>query len=299
VSRQQLIALLANLVFKGHLTPTEARLIVAAYDRGDLPEIEKLVALDQEQTDERWKLALLAVLLLVGGSIARPLTTSERLRARRLLPLRFEESTATLAAQVANGGISLARWQPALYAAQAGYAMQMTTGGYGAMPPLGLRDVVDAGIKAQIPFIERFGLQILAQRLIGARMSAAVIAGRSALYGGLGWGSWFKGNEERVLRPQAPGIVPRRADASTGWVVYYRARDDNRTCGPCHEAAAKGPYLPLEGPFPGDVCKGRGRCRCTRETVYDLQAWQILTGIVAPAAKPPGVGGGGNTVAVL
>lgn len=47
-------------------------------------------------------------------------------------------------------------------------------------------------------------------------------------------------------------------------------------CGPCLQA--EGTFLPGEGSMPGDVCKGRGRCRCTRELVMDAAAYARLTG---------------------
>lgn len=80
--------------------------------------------------------------------------------------------------------------------------------------------------------------------------SLAQIAARANSYLGDGWGAFFRG-EEANLSPNF-------------WVVDYIARDDPITCTPCIQAQLGGPYLPGEGPFPGEVCFGRGACRCIR-----------------------------------
>lgn len=59
-----------------------------------------------------------------------------------------------------------------------------------------------------------------------------------------------------------------------GWVAHYQARGDKNTCKPCQ--AAVGWYLLGHGPFPGQVCKGRSRCRCVRVIVYDPARLKLL-----------------------
>lgn len=80
-------------------------------------------------------------------------------------------------------------------------------------------------------------------------LSTRAIGARSETYSGSGRAVWFRADEQG----QAVGVV-----------FYYEARDDKGTCEPCEDAQAGSPYLPGEGVFPGQVCKGRGRCRCLR-----------------------------------
>lgn len=80
-------------------------------------------------------------------------------------------------------------------------------------------------------------------------MSVEAVASRSSLYGGVGRAVWYRGDELGA----PPGIV-----------IDYVSRDDAGTCEPCLIAEDESPYLPGEGPYPGAVCKGRGRCRCER-----------------------------------
>ena len=82
---------------------------------------------------------------------------------------------------------------------------------------------------------------------------------RALMYGGTGWGAWFKGN----ITAKARG---------DGYVVRYIAKDDDRTCSPCYEAERNGPYLPNDPrlPYPGEVCRGHGKCRCRHEVIYDM-----------------------------
>lgn len=81
-------------------------------------------------------------------------------------------------------------------------------------------------------------------------MSRAAVAKRSALYSGAGRAEWFRARE---------------LDESENTVVDYVALDDKVTCVSCFRAEEEGPYKPGEGPFPGEVCLGRGSCRCKRE----------------------------------
>lgn len=111
-------------------------------------------------------------------------------------------------------------------------------------------------------------LSVAVRALQGKPLSEAAIAQRAAQYGGVGRAAFYTGMEGS-------------ATTQRGYVARYVARDDDRTCVRCLDAEARGPYLPGDGPKPGDVCLGRHRCRCTRELVYDPAAWARLTGRVA------------------
>jgi hypothetical protein len=95
--------------------------------------------------------------------------------------------------------------------------------------------------------------------------SEAVIGARLSLYSGAGRAEWFRGEED---------------DAAPGDVVDYQSLDDNSTCTPCLLAEEQSPYPPGEGPFPGEVCLGRGRCRCKRVVRRDRLA-ALRLGIAA------------------
>lgn len=122
---------------------------------------------------------------------------------------------------------------------------------------------VNARAMTQQAFLYRFAGEIAAHNLAGRPYSAEYLQARASQYQGVGWGMWFRGNEQ----------VETRGD---GWVCDYIARDDENTCPACLAAEAGGPYLPETGPFPGEDCHAHGRCRCIRRARYDLNAWKRL-----------------------
>lgn len=91
--------------------------------------------------------------------------------------------------------------------------------------------------------------------------SEAAIGARLSLYSGAGRAEWFRGDEE---------------GATDGDVVDYVSLDDAGTCTPCLLAEEQGPYPPGTGPYPGEVCLGRGRCRCKRVVRRDPAAARRL-----------------------
>lgn len=105
-------------------------------------------------------------------------------------------------------------------------------------------------IIAQWNFVDHFAIDIQRLSNVGNPYSLAQVINRSQLYSGAGRGIWFRATEE---------------DLEAGWIIDYVATDDAGTCLPCFAAQIEGPYLPNLGPYPGEVCLGRGRCRCFRE----------------------------------
>lgn len=91
-------------------------------------------------------------------------------------------------------------------------------------------------------------------------------ANRSTLYSGNIRGVLFRFIE--MLNQIKYGAI------NPGWVAHYRPKGDKNTCKPC--SAAAGYYLLGHGPFPGQVCKGRSRCRCVRVVVYDPARLKLL-----------------------
>lgn len=86
-------------------------------------------------------------------------------------------------------------------------------------------------------------------------------AARAPLYGGNIRGIYFK-------------LIELGYSMSQGWVSEYITKGDKSTCKSCREAA--GYYLPGQGPMPGQVCKGRARCRCKRVLKYDPARYNLL-----------------------
>lgn len=115
-------------------------------------------------------------------------------------------------------------------------------------------------LKFQQSKLAGFAAEVKATPL--ASRSEAAIGARLELYSGAGRAEWFRGSED---------------DADDGEVVDYEALDDVSTCHPCLFAEERGPYLPGQGPFPGEVCLGRGRCRCVRRKRSDPRARRELS----------------------
>jgi hypothetical protein len=99
-------------------------------------------------------------------------------------------------------------------------------------------------------------------------MAWEYVEARSALYSGRGRSLWFQADEEVTAGETA--------------VVFYEAVGDDRTCRACRDAEGGSPYLPAEGPMPGDVCEGHGYCRCVRRTVEDAELAALLRGEEPP-----------------
>lgn len=87
-------------------------------------------------------------------------------------------------------------------------------------------------------------------------------AERAKLYTGNARGALFR-------------IMEGLSTVMEGWVSHYVAKGDKNTCQACMRA--QGWYLPTRGPFPGQVCRGRARCRCIRTLVFDPARYKLLT----------------------
>lgn len=242
------------------LTEAQAARIYADFMAGRLDAADLPLPLEQavrgvEVEDIAAALATLA--LLPRG----------RTRARVTLRERFQRTVDGAAVEIGAGRLDLAAWQALMQQAVVRHLVdQAAAGAQGDAATLArVGPALDAEARTQTAYLSRFADTLAAAALLGVAWSEAAIAARSDLYGGAGWGWWFRANETR--------------GAGYGQVVKYRAVDDRRTCGPCSAAERDGPYRVGEGPWPGQVCAGGGRCRCTRETVYDLDAYRRLYGV--------------------
>ena len=216
---------------------------------------------ESEGHDEAWLMAFVLLLLLIGGNTTRRLTRAQSRQARSLLRAKFEVDVQRLADAIAAGTLAVALWQEQMQKAMDDYARTMAIAGAGALPSATTQAIVEARLQEQVPFLNRFA------GLVGAGLlSAAAIAARASLYGGVGWDAYWRGAEGAV-------------SVKHGQIVHYVARDDNGTCAPCRDAQANGPYVVgRQHPVPGSACLGGGRCRCELRFEYNPQVYARLTG---------------------
>lgn len=282
MTRDELGALLRLLVDTGRITAAQAADLVRRFDLGewviaDLPV--RLSDLPGRLTPEELAVAMQAVAVRLTPTQAarflstatRPVTTQTPPEVRRFLRERlrnsfradYERRVAGITQAMADGG-DVAGWQKLMLREQRSYIARQMTAGLGralAAPEL---ETVNTLTIQQQNYLYRFAGEISARRALGNPYTPAYLQNRAAQYGGVGWEVFFRGNEN----------VEARGD---GYVARYDAVDDHRTCGPCLEAQRNSPYLPSAGPFPGQVCRAHGRCRCRREIVFDMDAWRELT----------------------
>lgn len=267
MTRDELTALLADLVRRRIITVDEAQSIISLYDSGEFVPSDLPQADVPDRNGSEWLLALALVLLLTRGSSARRLSMAQRRLARGRLTQQAGVSLASLAQGVTGGGLTVTAWQGAMQQQIAAYTRQMLVAGSGTLPGVGLMRMAEARLAEQWSFLQRFAADIAARNAVGRPLTEQAIAARARLYLGAGWEMMWRGEEEA----QTGGQV--------GYIVHYVSRDDPRTCGPCLDAQNRGPYAAgSDYPRPGSVCRGGGNCRCTLRFEYDLARWQELTG---------------------
>lgn len=228
---------------------------------------------EQQQQEARERAlqfgVLAAVLLLGAGSSAALLYFLSKLakgeplegsfdrvkeQTREVLQSDFDRIVTELAPRAAT---DLQAWSGAMAASITGYliAQVIAARGRPLLPTESL--VLERGpILDQMDYLDGF-----TRHLRDHDVTEAYIISRAKLYGGAGRALWYRTAEEA---------------APIGWVVDYVSVDDSGTCLPCVVSEIQGPYLFGHGPFPGEVCLGRGRCRCRREPRFDRTAWELL-----------------------
>jgi hypothetical protein len=274
--------LVARLLRYGIITQDEATALLTRYQGGTTAP-EALLSLPPEQVVVRPSADTIAAALLLVQRLGRSKRIPLRTFDTRTGPLArlsekastvFEQTARTLATRVANGEMTVAEWQAAFADEVACHLLQQAMIGSGS-PTLSTETLTRVGneILVQRAYVSRFADQMSLKQLQEQPMTEAYIANRATLYGGAGHAEYFKSGEEAITALTPDG----------GYVVYYRAVDDKRTCSPCLAAEAGSPYLMSEGPYPGDVCLGLSRCRCWRDVVYSPQDWERLNGKVRTA----------------
>jgi hypothetical protein len=209
----------------------------------------------------------------VTASTPPAVKTVIRERLRNHFRGDFENTMAQYATKVAKDG-NVAAWHKGMQNEVRGYIARQMTAGLGR--PLTAEEMarVNQMASLQQSYLYRYAGDISAHQAVGKPYTEAYLTSRSTMYAGSGWEMWHRGNES----------VEARGD---GYIVNYRAVDDRGTCSPCLNAQNNGPYLPNEGPFPGTICLGRGKCRCERHVVYDPSRWRQLLSSPRPAPQPP------------
>lgn len=214
---------------------------------------------------------------------ARPRITStppevkEFLRERLRNHLRgdYERTMRHYAKGLSEGG-HVGEWHAAMTREQRAYIARQMTAGLGRALATKEVDTVNQLSQQQQRFLQGFANEVSARRILGRDFSLGYLINRSLQYGGVGWATWFRGNE----------IVTGQGD---GKVIQYIAIDDGNTCSPCRQAQEAGPYLPgAEGiPYPGEICQAHGLCRCQHKIVYDMDAWRRLKGLPSKTPEKP------------
>lgn len=257
MTEEEFVDLLTLLVERGDITEDEAQILLTAFVAGELfpsllplPPAQATAPVDE---DHALELALL-LLTLLGDERWEYLRDSIRDGA--------EANVVRLAATLANSG-DVRTWHEEMIRLITAYQYSMEAAGLRSLPS----QIDEQGIGERraglLRWLYLFAGASMAAHYLDRPYTAAYLANRSRNYLAAGWASFFRNQELTVGNDY-------------GLVVDYVARDDGGTCRPCSQAAADGPYLPGEGPYPGEVCDGGGNCRCYREIRYDPDAYARL-----------------------
>jgi hypothetical protein len=177
----------------------------------------------------------------------------KRARMRDSLQDTFEAQVTRLAGFLERTQ-NIRAWHQAMHTAVIEHLAQQAALGAGRHLKKSEVKHVGEAIIEHSAYLSRFADEVAAKRLIGKPLSSTQIAARASQYSGAGRGLWYRMSEQA---------------AGEDVVIVYRARDDDRTCPECLEAARNSPYASGAGPMPGATCRGRSRCRCTREVRHD------------------------------
>lgn len=279
MTRAELVTILAELILRQVINEDDARALLAQFDRGEwvdlpLPFEEAVTPVTTRDGMSAWVVLLTSLGAAIGAQVAQQVPTSTRrvlteAQGRNLrdrLRAEFDAEMRRLAGRVA-GGAATGTWQADMTNTVRRYMLAQASAGVGRPLTQAEINAIAPRINEQSQYVYRYAADIAARRQTGNPYQVAYLQNRSTQYGGVGWGLYFEGQEGAY-------------SGQDGWVVDYISRDDDRTCSPCLDAERNGPYLPGQGPYPGQVCLGRGYCRCERRLRYDPAAWGRLAGAV-------------------
>lgn len=247
MTRTQFKSMLIRAVQDELLTEDEARTLLRRFDAGEISDADLPLPLSEaiigaNDSDVEKAVTALGLALVFASLLPRE-------RAREALQDKFMAKARGLSENVS----AVSDWQQTFSVEIGQYILKQSILGRGRL--LEPSEIVraDGIIKAEQAFLSRFAEEVAFSRINGNPMSADAIGSRSELYAGRGRAEWFTGHEEVQ---------------GDGTVIDYVSVDDNGTCEPCLSAESQGPYLPNDGPLPGQVCDGFGRCRCERVPRY-------------------------------
>ena len=253
MTRAEFVAYLGRLVMDDEIDEDEAADLLRDFDAGRL-KVDPPVP--PERMNVETDAAMLALALWAAREAGPGDTAKTRLRDD------YDAEARRLAEAQGKGKMSVADWQGMLWAAVTMHTLAQAMSGAGGPLSGATLAAIRQELATQGGYLSRFADVVARGVMIGAALSVAQIAARSVQYGAAGWAWHFKA----------------KPDPGRGWIEHYVSKDDPATCTPCLEAEEGGPYLPGEGPMPGDVCEGGGNCRCERVPDYDMAAWKELTG---------------------
>lgn len=270
--RQQLIELLSRLVSDGKITEPEAHNLLARYDAKEFGDLDlplppaEFVPMADEHNDKDILLALVGIIDLHPSDLSikgRTLFVDE---IQDVFIYMMESNAKRLVHGVLPKKQKIRYWQiDTLYQYKLHIIQQAMLGrGVDSLDDATTAQINDR-MRTDAAYMSRFADEIALGVLTGALLSEAYIANRSAAYGGTGRGEFYRGIDEAIS-----------SELGSGWVDEYVAVDDRHTCEPCQQA--QGFYLPSTGPYPGVICYGGGRCRCSRRPVYDPGMYARLGG---------------------
>lgn len=272
----EFLDLLQRLVDDGEITGAEAEELLSRYD--EFADIGLALPPESMLPDEDGMAALIIALLIFVlyntlqrqvardniGAVLTRLSYAQRVASFGHVQDLFQAEVSTLAQRLASGAINVSQWQRQFSQA---IAVHYRTAAQLAFGSTALSNTAEQALRLEIlrqqAFLSRFADHYSLSVMRGEPFSEGYLANRSRMYAG-------------GMRAVSYRIIEMTYADTDGWVVYYIAVDDERTCSECMDAMVQGPYLMGNGPHPGEVCLGRDRCRCRREPIYDPQAYQSL-----------------------
>lgn len=174
----------------------------------------------------------------------------------------FEASVRRLTTSYARGSISLAEFHTGMQQRIAVHTVeQVLAGAKRNLPTADQYRRIQSVLDKQSAHLSKFMDEVAVNRAQGKPLSVAQIRSRAESYSGSGRAEFSRAAE---------------GNFGEGWIALYEAIDDKGTCGPCLGAEAGSPYALSAGPMPGELCLGRGRCRCRRVLRYDPATYRRL-----------------------
>lgn len=274
MTRDAFKTLLTDAIGRGSITLEQGRDLLRRFDVGEIDADAVPLAEAEAVSEDDLTLSLAKIAEIIGiTSLTILIAELTRLgdynrgRIREALQDAFV-GRVTRAARAFERGASLrGAWQPIMQRAISQHILAQWMLGAGRTPSQNELQALQTTIQTQHAYLARFAADVALHALTGQPMSAALIASRSVQYGGAGRAAYFQGYEVRPL---------------SGYIVRYVAKDDDRTCEACIRAEQESPFLVGVGKYPGQVCEGRGYCRCERRVEYNPQVAAQLAGGARP-----------------